>query len=311
MTTDYQSRKWQLTINNPQKCGYDEDKIYSILNLFNPDYFCFAFEISGTGTLHLHIFIYSKSPMRFSTVQRRFPTAHIEKARGTVKANRDYIGKNGKWAEDKKAETAIKNSFFEFGDIPSEKEEGNPKMYELLQRVKSGETTIQIIDSEPSFAFKCRDINLLRETYHNETFLNKKREILVEYIFGDSIAEITKYIYSKHSPSDVCRVADYSGKNGVRFDVYNGEDVLVMQNYNSQIELSELINYLDGYPIKLPARYYNRVACYTHVYIVSNFPISQQYINEQKYHKNIWDEFINNIDNVIYCSDGKVDEIEI
>ena len=65
-----QSRKWMITINNPQTCGLDHNRILELLQLVRPDYFCLADEI--TGTYHTHIFLYSHSPMRFGTVKRRF-----------------------------------------------------------------------------------------------------------------------------------------------------------------------------------------------------------------------------------------------
>lgn len=72
MASNPQSRKWTLTINNPQDCGLDRDGIRKILNLFCPDYYCMADETATTGTFHTHIFIYSKSPIRFSTVKKPF-----------------------------------------------------------------------------------------------------------------------------------------------------------------------------------------------------------------------------------------------
>ena len=54
-------------------------------------------EIATTGTKHMHIFIYSKSPIRLSTLKNRFPVAHIDKANGSVTENRDYLRKEGKW----------------------------------------------------------------------------------------------------------------------------------------------------------------------------------------------------------------------
>ena len=50
----------------------------------------FVDEIATTGTKHMHIFIYSKSPIRFSTLKNRFPVAHIDKANGSVTENRDF-----------------------------------------------------------------------------------------------------------------------------------------------------------------------------------------------------------------------------
>ena len=82
---DTQSRKWMLVINNPEEHGLTIEMIIELLNLFHPDYFCLAAEISSTGTYHIHIFLYSTSPIRFSTVKNRFPTAHIEPARKLLK----------------------------------------------------------------------------------------------------------------------------------------------------------------------------------------------------------------------------------
>ena len=58
--------------------------------------------------------------MRFSTIKGRFPTAHIEKAYGSTKDNRDYIRKEGRWAETDKAETSVAGTFEEWGNLPAE-----------------------------------------------------------------------------------------------------------------------------------------------------------------------------------------------
>ena len=63
-----QSRKFQLTINNPQDCGMTHDVILDRAALFHPAYFCMADEIGEQGTYHTHVFLFSHSPMRFTTV---------------------------------------------------------------------------------------------------------------------------------------------------------------------------------------------------------------------------------------------------
>lgn len=100
-----QSRKYIMVINDPLEAGLDHDTIIENLHKFAPRYFCLADEIATTGTPHTHIFLYSNSPIRFPTVKNRFPTAHIEKAYGSARDNREYILKGGKWVETDKAET--------------------------------------------------------------------------------------------------------------------------------------------------------------------------------------------------------------
>jgi cell division protein FtsA len=80
---------------------------------FSPEYFCMADEIAQTGTYHTHIFMYSKSPIRFTTLKNRIPVAHIEKSYGSATENRDYITKTGKWGNDDKAETSTDISVFQ------------------------------------------------------------------------------------------------------------------------------------------------------------------------------------------------------
>lgn len=128
-STDSQSRKYILTINDPREHGFDHDLIIDRMHLFHPRYFCLADEIATTGTYHTHAFLLGYSPIRFSTVKRRFPTAHIEAAHGSAKENRDYVRKEGKWGETAKAETSVAGTFFEFGELPTEAEETAPKMH--------------------------------------------------------------------------------------------------------------------------------------------------------------------------------------
>lgn len=170
MGNNTQSRKWSLVINNPQECGLDHSTIVEILRKFSPAYFCMADEIATTGTYHTHIFLYSPSPIRFSTVKNRFPTAHIDKTYGSAKENRDYILKEGKWAETDKAETKVPDTFLEWGDMPAEKEEKAPQMYKLIQEVRDGISTANIIEASPNLAFRVHDIDTLRQTLLSDRY---------------------------------------------------------------------------------------------------------------------------------------------
>ena len=293
-----QSRKWLLTINNPQDHGMTHDEIIDRAQKFNPDYFCMADEIGACGTYHTHVYIYSTSPMRFGTLKRRFPTAHIEKAIGTSQENRDYIRKEGKWADTEKAETRVEGTFKEFGVLPSEASEKSPKMAQLMQDVKDGFSTTEIIENDPSFAFKINDIDALREKLLFEKFRKENRPVKVNYLYGDSGTGKTRSIYEKHPPEDVYRITDYSGQSGARFDDYHGEPVIVFEEFHSQVPISAMLNFLDIYPLRLPARYRDRVACFDTVYITSNIPLEDQYRDIQKHEMETWNAFLRRIHTV-------------
>ena len=305
MENNTQSRKWALVINNPLEAGLDHAAIREILYRFSPAYFCMADEIATTGTYHTHIFLFSPSPMRFSTVKNRFSTAHIEKAYGSAKANRAYILKEGHWADTDKAETSVSGTFEEWGDLPAEKEEEAPEMFKLIQDLRAGKSVMEIIEDNPKLAFRIREIETLRQAILEEKYSAENRALEVTYLYGASGTGKTRGIFEKHDRKSICRITDYGGRNGVRFDAYHCQDVLVLEEFHSQIPISAVLNYLDIYPLTLPARYTDRIACYTKVYITSNIPLEEQYRDIQRYQMETWRAFLRRVQNVIeYLRDG-------
>lgn len=96
-------------------------------------------------------------------------------------------------------------------------------------------------------------------------------------------------------------IASYSYKDlkgNVQFDAYKGQPVLVFEEFHSQVPIAAMLNFLDIYPVMLPARYYDRVACYTTVYITSNIPLDQQYPEIQKCKMETWHAFLRRIHTV-------------
>ena len=229
---------------------------------------------------------------------------------GTAKQNRDYIAKEGKWADTEKAETSVAGSFYEWGTLPTEQEEHSPAMSRLLQSVKEGRSTMEIIEETPAFAFKTRDIDTLREAVTAAQYGKENRNLTVYYLYGASGAGKTRSIYQAHPAGDICRITDYGGKNGVRFDAYHGQPVLVLEEFYSQIPIETMLNLLDIYPLTLPARYSDRIACYTTVYLTSNIPLEGQYPDIQRYKTETWRAFLRRIHVVReFWRDGTIQEV--
>ena len=305
-----QSRKWLLTINNPQDHGMTHDEIIDRAQKFNPDYFCMADEIGESGTYHTHLFLYSSSPMRFGTVKKRFPTAHIDRANGTVQDNRAYIRKEGKWADTNKSETRVEGTFKEFGELPDEASEKSPKYAKLLQCVKEGMSNKEILAIDPSFAFHLEHIDKLRQDIQFEKYLTENRFIKVHYLWGDSGTGKTRSIFEKHPAEEICRITHYPARGNVQFDAYKGQSVLVFEEFHSEIPISMMLNLLDIYPLMLPARYHDRIACYLTVYITSNIPLEAQYKDIHKDKLETWKAFLRRIHTVTeFRKDGTIREV--
>ena len=295
---DKQSRKWQLTINNPQDKGLDHDAIKKALEEFKSlVYWCMGDEIGlDTHTPHTHLFMVLKSPAKFSTVKKRFPEAHIEAARGSIAENRAYVEKTGKWSEDEKADTRVPDTFEEWGEIPEEPGQGaRSDIAELYSKIKAGMSNAEIMAANPDSAKHIHLMDKIRQDILEALYREQWRDVEVTYIFGPTATGKTRGDMEAHGYSSVYRVTDYSHP----FDRYAQEPVLCLDEFRSSLLIGDMLDYLDGYPLALPARYANRQACYERVYIISNIDLREQYPNVQINEPATWKAFLRRIHHVI------------
>lgn len=281
--------------------------IRDILSSFNVVYSCMADEIGKEGTYHTHLFVIFASPVRFSTIQHRFEVAHIDPAYGTAKQNRDYITKEGRYAGTEKESTKVEGTFEEIGELPSEKEEKYPQMVRVQHMIEGGTTTSEIIREFPNLSFRSNDIDTLRQTFLAEKYSKENRTIETVYIFGETGTGKTAGIYADNPAEEICRITNYANPRAL-FDAYHGQNIVVFEEYHSQIVLPEMLSYLDVYPLMLPARYSDRVACYSHVYITSNISLLQQYPDIQHDDPKTWAAFLRRIHTVRRYTDVGVYE---
>lgn len=303
MNDKTQSRKWLLTFNNPEKYGFNHDNIKAALSTIKDvEYWCMCDEIGKEGTYHTHLFIFRKNPMRFQMIKNKFPIAHIDYCRGTTQENKDYIRKEGKHAGTDKEETNIKDTFEEYGECPIESQGKRNDFGQLYGMIKDGMSNFEIMESSPDYMMQLDKIDYCRQIIRMEEFKNKFRDLTVEYWFGKTAVGKTRSIMEKYGYENVYRVTDYSHP----FDTYKGQDVLVFEEFHSNIKIQDMLNYLDGYPLDLPSRYINKVACYTKVYLTSNISLKEQYTDIQKEYEETWNAFLRRINIVMtFISDGK------
>lgn len=295
---DKQARKWQLTINNPQDKGLDHDAIKKALEQFKSCvYWCMSDEVGlDTHTPHTHLFFCLKTPGKFSTVKKRFPEAHIEAARGTVQENRDYVSKSGKWSEDEKSDTSIPGTFEESGEPPEEPGQGaRTDIAVIYQQIEDGLSNAEIMAANPDAAMHIGKMDKIRQDILEARYREQWRDLEVTYIFGPTATGKTRGVMEQHGYGSVYRVTDYNHP----FDRYAQEPVLCLDEFRSSLLIGDMLDYLDGYPLALPARYANRQACFEKVYIISNIDLTEQYPNVQTNDPATWKAFLRRIHHVI------------
>lgn len=298
MPTDTQSRKWQLTFNNPAEKSLDHNKIKQLVaELKSVVYWCMADEVGlETKTPHTHLFIMAKNPIKFSRIKKLFAEAHIEQVRGSATDNKIYVQKSGKWADDPKSDTSVPGTFEESGELPDEPGQGyRSDIAQLYHMISDGMSNAEIMAQNPDLAIHISRMDKIRQDILEARYRDEFRQLDVTYIFGPTATGKTRGVMEKHGYSNVYRVTDYTHP----FDRYAQESVLLFDEFRSSLMVGDMLDYLDGYPIALPARYSQRQACYTTVYIISNIDLSQQYKNVQENEPATWKAFLRRIHHVI------------
>lgn len=232
-------------------------------------------EIGDGGYRHFQIFAQGKR-QRFSTLKKKLKAAglgdaHMEARKGSVSEAVGYCSK--KKTRDGEG--------FSFGQIDKhEKEDSRQGERSDLQRLKAraeaGETVNQILLSEDGER-AARYLGWLRatcEAAQAAKYRTAVREGLeVCYLWGETGVGKTSYVYAREGIGSVYTVSDY----GHAFDRYEGEVCLLLDEYTGQFSMPSILKILDVWPVQLSARYSNRWAAYTHVWVVSNIPPADLY----------------------------------
>lgn len=317
---DRRSRSYQLVINNPIDKGYTRDSIKEKLgSLSSLQYWCMSDEIgldtvdeegnTKHGTPHTHIFILGKNQIRFSTIKKLFPDAHIEECFAKAQINKDYVKKSGRWTDDPKHDTSVADTFEEWGDIPPDRQGYRSDLDLLYQQIYQGMTTAQILKSNPnnitlvSHIERSRSI-ILQEKFQKEYRMSLKANVF--YIQGSTGSGKSKYVFDHHEPADIYRVTDYKHP----YDGYTIQPVIVYEEFRSSLPCGDMLNYLDIYPsTQLPARYNQKIACYTTVYIISNWDFEMQYENVKEENPATYAAWVRRVSKILdFDEDGNIKE---
>jgi len=236
-------------------------------------------------------------PKDFEVVRSILPTMHLTQCTGKNYECREYY---------KKDETKIEGyDFFEFGVLVEERQRTDITAFkeDLLNKA----TIPELFDKYPTLTLNSyHKILGLQQELLKEEFKNKIRDVYVCYIYGKADAGKTTYPLRVlgFRPMDICKVADYgSGK----FDEYNNQDIILFDEFTGQIPLYKMNDLLDEQPLTLYARYSNKVACYTKVFIISNYPLDEQYTKERASGKQpSFEGLLRRIHEIIYMPERNV-----
>lgn len=320
---DTSSRSWFAVLNNPQESiGKDltpEETIQKAQNIWinghEDDRSCgINYEVSDSGTPHLHMVLEGKQKIRFSAVKKLYPGAHLEETQGSKKDAEDYLYKRGAYAEKNHTLVAGPIIYGEItakprgGEVKSSKAMKKAEIFEMAEiMIENGATPREIFDKGLQFLqYK----KIIKEAYFQKRYRETPifREVKVYFHFGPAGTGKTRTfvdLCEKYGEDHVFLLNDYNNAStsGGGFDSYNGEEILFMDEYRGQFPYQNLLNILDGYRGESHARYANVIMLWNEVHITTVYPPEKIYdlsVDKENQDHDSMEQLMRRIDQIIY-----------
>ncbi len=207
-----------------------------------------------TGRKHWQSYAEFKNAVSIHAAQKALnaPKCHMEKRRGSPSQAADYCKKDG--------------DFKEFGERRPDPQPGKRNdIIALRDAAKDARTTGQLIDCDEVVGAYARYGRMAREIIERE---NKKRtrefrvlEVTVHW--GETGTGKTREPYEMGA-------FKWEPTSPEWWDGYEGEDILLIDEFYGQLKPARLLTILDGYQLRLPIKGGFTYANWTKVYITSN-----------------------------------------
>jgi len=235
-------------------------------------YWLYGYETApSTGTPHLQGYVQFKSRKRFSTVIKLMPGCDIRVALGSPEQNKTYCSKGGKFKEWGTINTKVQG---ERSDLEAVKED-----------IDNGASELEIADNH--FGQWCRYYKAFDRyrTLKDETIYSRRderKDLKVYYWWGVSGSGKTYSVWEKFG-DDVFKVT--MGITGFWWTGYRGQNVVLMDEFESNVPLTMLLSILHHFPYQVDVHGCKVWLKARIIVLTSNKPLEDQYPNCIPEHK--------------------------
>lgn len=243
------AKYWCFTINNYTEEEYEQLK--RVRESGNDvGYIICGIERGEAGTPHLQGYVEFTKRKRLAGVKRvpGFSRAHLELRKGTQEQAVNYCTKDGR--------------YFEEGVKTLESQGKRNDLQEVKEALDSGASIAEI--AETHFSSYLRYERSLR----NYQMLRRKstaRNVKVYVLWGNPGTGKTRLVFERYPSSYIC--CDPSLR---WFDGYEGQDVILLDDYRGEAAGSFMLRFMDRYPMMLPVKGGFRPLVATKIFITSN-----------------------------------------
>lgn len=241
-----------------------------------------------TGKKHWQGYVELTKPCRISMIKKIFNdnTVHCESRQGTRDQARAYCQKDGK--------------FVELGKWISG--QGHRSDLEgIVSQLKSGTKLSEVMMENPKLY--CQYRNGLKDIAA-EVAKKKAQEIRnveVELIVGETGQRKTWNTYHENKGAFLINAYDMKWWDG-----YDGEETIIIDDYDNDVPVTKLLKLLDSYPVRLDLKGSFTYANWTKVIITSNLTVDEIHQRAKPAHRRALFRRINKINNLWESGDEEV-----
>ncbi len=240
------------TLNNPT------DEEIQIFRTVDCKRIIAGMEKGEAGTPHIQFAITWRNPISFAAAKALLcPRVHLEKAKKVWAANFAYCIKEGNILRDHD-ESRGQGTRTDL-EYCNESMKRSSSMAELL------DNHLDVVAKYPKF------VSLAREVYDKKN-AQAFRNVEVIVHWGDAGTGKSRPAFEDGAYA----VASYSPE---WWDGYDGENVVLFDDFYGQIKLSRMLRLLDGYPVQVPCKGSFRYLTCSRIYITSNAPPEEWFPN--------------------------------
>lgn len=224
-------------------------------------------ECPKTKRLHYQGFVVFKAPRTMKWIKKHISDkAHLEIAKGSVDSAVAYCSK---------VESRVEGPYI-FGEKPAQ-----GKRMDLIQlgeelKTKRIDTVIREgTDHWHTIARHMKFAERLERIYTKDR-TRQFRKVQTTVLYGLAGTGKTRYCFDRFDAKDVYKLDGWK-KDSLWFDGYEGEKVLLIDDFYGWLKWGLLLKILDGYQLRLEVKGSTTYAEWTHVVITSNKPPDQWY----------------------------------
>lgn len=207
-----------------------------------------------TGKKHNQGYIQLFKQGRWTSIQKIFKSkCHFEVMIGSINDNEAYCSKECVYTK--------LGSFVSRGY--------RSDLHNIKDDIKNGASLYDIMENYTGdFVRYHSGITKMKELIDNKKS-QSWRDVETTILVGEAGSGKTKYVYDKYGYDSVFKI-DGAGNDKFMFNGYDGEEVLLIDDFNGWIKYTYMLNILDGYPLPLNVKNGRTFARWNKVYITSN-----------------------------------------